>query len=50
MIPFGDGSVWRGVELDQRAYCEQVLLHFIELGKPIQNSKIESFNRRLRAE
>lgn len=45
-----NGSEFRGIDLDQWAYRNQVRLHFIEPGKPTQNSKIESFNGRLRDE
>jgi putative transposase len=49
-IQMDNGSEFRGVEVDQWAYRNQVKLHFIEPGKPAQNGKIESFNGRLRDE
>jgi len=50
LIQVDNGSEFRGIELDQWAYRNQVQLHFIEPGKPTQNAKIESFNARLRDE
>ncbi len=50
MIQVDNGSEFRGIEVDQWAYRNQVKLHFIEPGKPTQNGKIESFNGRLRDE
>lgn len=49
-IQVDNGSEFRGIDLDQWAYRNQVQLHFIELGKPTQNGKIESFNGQLRDE
>jgi putative transposase len=48
VIQVDNGSEFRGIDLDQWAYRNQVQLHFIEPGKPTQNGKIESFNGRLR--
>ncbi len=50
MLQVDNGSEFRGVDLDQWAYRNQVKLHFIEPGKPTQNGKIESFNGKLRDE
>ena len=50
MIQMDNGSEFRGIEVDQWAYRNQVKLHFIEPGKPTQNGKIESFNGKLRDE
>ena len=36
--------------IDEWAYRNNVRLHFIEPGKPIQNAFFESFNDRLRDE
>ena len=50
MLQMDNGSEFRGIDLDQWAYRNQVKLHFIEPGKPTQNGKIESFNGKLRDE
>lgn len=50
MLQMDNGSEFRGIDVDQWAYRHQVKLHFIEPGKPTQNSKIESFNGKLRDE
>ena len=50
VIQVDNGPEFRGVELDQWAYKNEVKLHFIEPGKPTQNGKIESFNGKLRDE
>ena len=55
MIQMDNGSEFRGIEVDQWAYRNQVMLHFIEPGKHLprgrpQNGKIESFNGKLRDE
>lgn len=50
MLQMDNGSEFRGIDLDQWAYRNQVKLHFIEPGKPTQNAKIESFNGKLRDE
>jgi putative transposase len=50
LIQVDNGSEFRGIEVDQWAYRNQVKLHFIEPGKPTQNGKIESFNGKLRDE
>jgi putative transposase len=42
-----NGPEFRGWVMDQWAHGRGVRLHFIELGKPIQNAFIESFNSRL---
>jgi putative transposase len=47
MIQMDNGSEFRGIEVDQWAYRNQVKLHFIEPGKPTQNGKIESFNGKI---
>lgn len=50
LIQVDNGSEFRGIEVDQWAYHNQIKLHFIEPGKPTQNGKIESFNGKLRDE
>jgi putative transposase len=50
MIQVDNGSEFRGIDLDQWAYKNQVKLHFIQPGKPTQNGHIESFNGKLRDE
>jgi putative transposase len=40
----GHGPECRGRALDQWAWCDQVQLHFIDPGKPVQNAYIEIFN------
>jgi putative transposase len=50
LIQVDNGSEFRGIEVDQWAYRNQVQLHFIEPGKPTQNGHIESFNGKLRDE
>ena len=50
VIQVDNGPEFRGLELDHWAYKNGVKLHFIELSKPTQNSKIESFNGKLRDE
>ncbi len=50
MLQVDNGSEFRGIDLDQWAYGNQVKLHFIEPGKPTQNGRIESFNGKLRDE
>jgi len=50
MIQVDNGPEFRGTALDQWAYANGVLLHFIEPGKPTQNGHIESFNGKLRDE
>ncbi len=49
-IQVDNGPEFRGTALDQWAYKNGVLLHFIEPGKPTQNGHIESFNGKLRDE
>ncbi len=50
MIQVDNGPEFRGADVDQWAYNNGVLLHFIEPGKPTQNGHIESFNGKLRDE
>lgn len=50
MLQMDNGSEFRGIDLDQWAYGNQVKMHFIEPGKPTQNGRIESFNGKLRDE
>jgi len=50
LIQSDNGPEFTSRALDQWAYDNQVRLHFIEPGKPIQNAFIESFNSRLREE
>lgn len=55
LLQMDNGSEFRGIDLDQWAYRNQVKLHFIEPGKlppkgHPQNGKIESFNGKLRDE
>jgi putative transposase len=50
VIQSDNGPEFTGRVLDQWAYERGVKLRFIELGKPIQNAFIESFNSRLREE
>lgn len=45
-----NGPELTGRALDQWAYAQEVHLHFIEPGKPVQNAVIESFNGRFRDE
>lgn len=45
-----NGPEFRGLALARWAVLNQVRLHFIEPGKPIQNAFIESFNSRFRQE
>jgi transposase InsO family protein len=45
-----NGPELRGRTLDHWAYEHGVQLQFIEPGKPVQNTHIESFNARLRDE
>ena len=49
-ITTDNGPEFAGRVLDKWAYNNNVTLDFIELGKPIQNAFIESFNGRLRHE
>jgi putative transposase len=45
-----NGSEFRSVAFDAWAAERGIELHFIQPGKPVQNSHIESFNGRLRDE
>lgn len=49
-ISCDNGPEFRSRVLDAWAYQHHVALHFIQPGKPVQNSYIESFNGRLRQE
>lgn len=49
-IYIDNGPEFSGVALDRWAWKNQVRLHFIQPGKPIQNCYIESFNSRFRDE
>lgn len=50
IIQVDNGPEFTGHKLDQWAYHHQVKLHFIEVGKPVQNAYIESFNGKFRDE
>jgi putative transposase len=50
VIVTDNGSEFRGRTLDQWAYENQVHLHFIDPGKPVQNAFVESFNGKFRNE
>ena len=50
LITVDNGPEFAGRVLDAWAYTHGVRLHFIELGKPVQNVYIESFNGRRRDE
>lgn len=50
VITTDNGPEFAGRALDRWAYNNNVLLDFIQPGKPIQNAFIESFNGRLRHE
>jgi putative transposase len=49
-ISVDNGPEFSGNELDQWAHQNNVKLHFIRPGKPVENAYIESFNGRLRDE
>jgi putative transposase len=49
-IQVDNGTEFTSRVVDQRAYQNQVALHFIERGKPTQNALIESFNGKFRDE
>jgi len=50
ILVMDNGPEFAGRALDVWAYEQGVKLHFIELGKPVQNALIESFNGKLRDE
>ncbi len=50
LITVDNGPEFAGRVLDAWAYSNDVHLHFIDPGKPVQNAYIESFNGRLRDE
>jgi putative transposase len=45
-----NGAEFSGNDMDRWAHENQVQLHFIRPGKPVENAYIESFNGRLRDE
>ncbi len=49
-ISVDNGAEFAGNELDRWAHENNVKLHFIRPGKPVENAYIESFNGRLRDE
>jgi putative transposase len=49
-IQVDNGPEFTGRALDEWAFRNQVKLHFIEPGKPVQNAIIESFNGKFRDE
>ena len=49
-ITLDNGPEFRGMALDTWAYEHGVVLDFIQPGKPIQNSVVESYNGRMRDE
>ncbi len=49
-IVVDNGPEFTGKDLDQWAYENQVRLHFIQPGKPVQNAFVESFNGKFRYE
>lgn len=49
-ISVDNGAEFAGNEMDQWAHQNNVKLHFIRPGKPVENAYIESFNGRLRDE
>jgi putative transposase len=50
IITVDNGSEFSGNEMDLWAHQNNVKLHFIRPGKPVENAYIESFNGRLRDE
>ncbi len=50
VIVIDNGPEFAGQALDEWAYRRRVHLHFITLGKPVENAYIESFNGKLREE
>lgn len=50
IITVDNGSEFSGNELDRWAHENNVQLHFIRPGKPVENAYIESFNGRIRDE
>ena len=50
IITVDNGSEFSGNEMDRWAHENQVELHFIRPGKPVENAYIESFNGRIRDE
>jgi putative transposase len=49
-IVIDNGPEFSGRALDSWAYENQVFLHFIQPGKPVQNAYVESFNGKFRYE
>lgn len=50
IITVDNGSEFSGNEMDRWAHENNVQLHFIRPGKPVENAYIESFNGRIRDE
>jgi putative transposase len=50
IIVMDNGAEFSGNDMDRWAHENQVQLHFIRPGKPVENAYIESFNGRLRDE
>jgi putative transposase len=50
IIVMDNGAEFSGNDMDRWAHENQIQLHFIRPGKPVENAYIESFNGRLRDE